>query len=383
MIPITTVCTGRCVRGLVQLVEQVPFRLAARPSLVPNESSVDALSLWTLLRWERTFLLRALEDMDVDVCALAYDVDELLDEMCRPAGDHPTAASDGQSENHFLVWEEYGPTFPAGRTGQSPSYFPAAPNPSLVVQADLRRHMAALLDRAGRESRAMQHGFLGTEHLLLAILSGADARLSSILSSHGVTHERVKAAVMDLLNQIPVIEATLVEDDQVSAQRLYGAAARQQGEEAVGVPRRFGMGILILLVSLFAVLFAVMKMMGVDPITFVVTTVLFAGVATGQVLLFGGKKPRAASVWVGAGLFPVEMLAVLVGSAIAPSILSLTKIEQESVELLLIFSIPLGAGFGYLAGGLTAGAFVFIERYKKHQKNLTQKVKEDTSTEME
>ena len=61
-----------------------------------------------------------------------------------------------------------------------------------------------------------------------------------------------------------------------------------------------------------------MQSLGASPIVFVVIAVLVTGVGLGQTLLFGGQYPRAASIWVGVCLFPVEIVAaVLVSSALS------------------------------------------------------------------
>jgi hypothetical protein len=129
---------------------------------------------------------------------------------------------------------------------------------------------------------------------------------------------------------------------------------------AAGVPRRFGVGVLMVLVTMFAVLFAVMQTAGVDPAIFIIIALLFAGVSLGQVLLFQGRYPRAASIWVGAVLFPIEMLGYYVyvkatgyRAGTAPAVFG------------IMFSIPFGACLGYLAGGLTAGVFFLIDAYNK------------------
>jgi RimJ/RimL family protein N-acetyltransferase len=133
--------------------------------------------------------------------------------------------------------------------------------------------------------------------------------------------------------------------------------------EIAGVPRRFGVGVLMILVTMFAVLFALMQSLDTTPRVFAIVAVLFVGVAAGQVLLFEGKKPRAASICVGAILFPLEIFALVVyemffgrhGWALNP----------VDVCFSLKFLIPGGALFGYLAGGLTAGIFLVLNRFRK------------------
>ena len=321
----------RCVEGLIRVIEQVPCRLAARPSLGLSDSSMATLVLWTLLRWERTFLLIALEDMWVDMWGLTRDVDALLNQ------EQAKAVS---GEGHA-----------AALAASSPSSPP-----------ELDRYLIDLLDRAEIEAVALGHEYLGTEHLLLAIIAGAHARLSSVLLRHNITHENVKLAVVELLKRAPAVE------DRTEPARSVGSpAGARRDREAVGVPRRFGTAVLMLLVTMYAVLFATMQLLDLHPIVFITVAVLFTGVGLGQMLLYRGKYPRAASVWTGACLFPFEVLVVLLWVIFFPSTQFHSAALVPWLVLLLVVSPPVGAGFGYLAGGLTAGVFLLIERYKKYR----------------
>jgi ATP-dependent Clp protease ATP-binding subunit ClpC len=57
----------------------------------------------------------------------------------------------------------------------------------------------ALLDEAGDESRSIGHPYVGTEHLLLALVRDSGA-VSRLLSGHGMTYEMTKARVLYILN---------------------------------------------------------------------------------------------------------------------------------------------------------------------------------------
>ena len=62
-------------------------------------------------------------------------------------------------------------------------------------------------------------------------------------------------------------------------------------KEQVGVPRRFGIGTLMILVTAFAVLFSLLKVLHAPPTVFAGISIFVAVVAACQVLLFKGKKP--------------------------------------------------------------------------------------------
>ncbi len=331
----------RCVEDLIQIIEQVPPRAAARRPIVFDDSSVAMPVLWTILRWERTWLLKCLEEMGVDMWDITCELDALIDER-------------GTSE-----------ALPVGLVATAGSR-------QRFVPPALDRCLWELLHRARAEATALQQDYVGTEHVLLAVIAGADARLSALLSNHGITHESVKAAVLKLLAEAPQADAVYVAQ---LVRPADGPAGARWDTPAVGVPQRFAVGVLMLLVTMYAFLFAAMQWLGAHPIVFTMVAVLFSGVGLGQMFLFGGKYPRAASIWVGACLLPVEVLAMWIYMAkFDPRLLRSSGVE--GMLCFLIFSIPLGAFFGYLAGGLTAGVFFLIEKYRKTQQDETMKAGE-------
>ena len=64
----------------------------------------------------------------------------------------------------------------------------------------------------------------------------------------------------------------------------------------------------MLLMTLFAVLFSLLRSVGADLETFAIISTMVAALALGQILLFGGRYPRAASIWVGGCLFPLQVI---------------------------------------------------------------------------
>jgi hypothetical protein len=85
--------------------------------------------------------------------------------------------------------------------------------------------------------------------------------------------------------ELPIIMATLVESP----------FRRKPSPAPVGVPRRFSIGTMMILVTAFAMLFGVLKMFNVPPIAFAAISIFIGGVAACQSLLFQGKMPRLAS----------------------------------------------------------------------------------------
>jgi len=164
-----------------------------------------------------------------------------------------------------------------------------------------------------------------------------------------------------------------------SHQRVYPLAPPVP--EVAGVPRRFSVGVLMILVTLFAVLCAflsaVLRSLHISPGAgqgvFLTLLVLFMGVAAGQVLLFQGRQARAASVWVGAILFPLELLILAIYEA-SVSGFGIRDFLFSWVSA-LVCAIPGGALLGYMAGTLTAGIFLVVKaRTKLDEAEVTPRV---------
>jgi hypothetical protein len=184
------------------------------------------------------------------------------------------------------------------------------------------------------------------------LLEWGDPELAGLFCRHGLDHQRLAMAVAAALEKgsIPVDEY------RTAAPRSQGPWGTRWDSPAAGVPRRFGMGILMLMMTMYALLFSAMQLLKTPPEVFATVAILFTGVGLGQMALYGGRYPRAASIWVGACLFPLEIIVLLC-----------IGIDSEGgLACLLIISPVLGAFFGYLAGGLTAGVFLLLEKYGKH-----------------
>ena len=333
----------RCAKELLRIIEQIPARIAARTPILLDEYSLWAVALWTMLRWERTFLMIGLEDMGVDVWTLTREVDELLDGR--------------RAVGRRLAWMNVAPSV----VHRSPA----------AIGLGINR----LLDQVQVEARAMGHKYLGVEHLLLAIISGADPSLYSILSRHGVTREKVTKMLRQLLpNNLPSFEETPAgnyrHDKPFHNKPRRGFPSFTSWDtEAVGAPRRFGIGVMLLMMTMYAVLFAFMQVMGTPPVVFAFIAIFVTGVGFAQMALFGGKYPRAASIWAGAFLLPIQVGALIIWNMLyldaEPVIMTIAITIAVAVPC-----IPLGVFLGYLSGGLTAGVFLLIEKYWKKEEPI-------------
>jgi len=150
---------------------------------------------------------------------------------------------------------------------------------------------------------------------------------------------------------------------------------QRAADEPYGMPRRFGLGTIMLLTTLFGILLTALIENGVPRlgVAVVVTFVFLIGAA--QVILFGGKHPRKASIVAGAIL--VALIAVSVG------LVERNFRGQVDRNFLgtALFGLPLWASlgglFGYASGGIVAGIFLimdhaeqaqdWIKRYARHE----------------
>jgi hypothetical protein len=130
------------------------------------------------------------------------------------------------------------------------------------------------------------------------------------------------------------------------------------GRAPVGVPRRFSIGTMMILVTAFAVLFAVLKTVGAPPAFFIVVTIFVGGIAACQSLLFKGKKPRLASVVGGmamVGLFSLIVEGIRLffyGRFFGPS--NIVSYLLTTVML----AVVLGGPLGYIVGCFIASIFL-------------------------
>jgi ATP-dependent Clp protease ATP-binding subunit ClpA len=156
-----------------RILKQVPSRASDRGLFVVDGSSVVMMTLWSLLLWERKVGRAALEWMGVDPFDLARGLGPLLEEKARQ---HPVAFDSQLGAPVFA------------KTGEPYRGW------------DFAATLEPLLQQAEHEALGLGHNWVGSEHLLLAIIRLADQELAGLLQKHSVTHERVREAVLQLLH---------------------------------------------------------------------------------------------------------------------------------------------------------------------------------------
>jgi hypothetical protein len=322
-----------CVQSLIDVVEQAPVRWFARGCPVVSDATSGLLLLWTILRWERTFLIRCLEGLHVDLDSLAREVDDRLREMQGATVAQPDTPTYGVFSDIIPLW----------------------------------------LDRAQQQAQLLGHSYLGNEHLFLALLAEDQEPLRSVFAKFNLDHEQVKNAILESISQSSAgSPGTISPDNAVWAipvkEGFWGAIWDKK--PGASLPRRFGTAVLMLHMTLFAVIFSVLRVLDASLVYYLLTAVFVLGVALGQMFLFQSKYPRAASIWTGAVLLPLESVLAMIFVPGLP-----TEARIEGSICCLIGCIPLGGFFGYLSGGLTAGIVLVLDLLAERKKT-----RKDTET---
>ncbi len=132
-----------------------------------------------------------------------------------------------------------------------------------------------------------------------------------------------------------------------------------------GVPRRFGVGVMLVITTMYALLFALLKGLHFSPLVFVTVALFFTLVGLAQAVLFKGRNPRRASTLAGVVLCTLLMLA----GGIVDFRVGGGRPRTWQDRLVAIIFDPtayvlsgFGALPGYLAGGLIAGVFLFLNK---------------------
>jgi hypothetical protein len=159
----------------IHILEQLPPRAAdRRMSAEVTEQSLNMLTLWAILRWERKVGLVALERMRVDLDALAKSLDHTLGTLC-----------------HDI------------RQQAGPPQYQTLPSGQRALVVDFDTPLEPLLVASEAEALWMDHTYIGTEHLLLGVIRRACPRLREVLQNHGITYVRAKGTVIEVLRSTP------------------------------------------------------------------------------------------------------------------------------------------------------------------------------------
>jgi ATP-dependent Clp protease ATP-binding subunit ClpA len=161
----------RFTTSAIRVVEHIAERASDRGMLASEltEATAGMLAVLSILRWERKVARAALEQLGIDLDRLAREIDDAI-------------RVEGETSRN--------PTGPQLGVHESDSRY-------LFVDLDSPRR--PLLNQAEHEALALQHGYVGSEHILLAAVRFACPRFREILDRHLVTADRIRDVVLELL----------------------------------------------------------------------------------------------------------------------------------------------------------------------------------------
>lgn len=148
------------------------------------------------------------------------------------------------------------------------------------------------------------------------------------------------------------------------------------GTSTYGAPRVFDLFTLLAVTLAFALLFAFMRFIEpVFPDTIPEISLALASFLTltaiAQMVLWGGKKPRLASLVAG----PINWILVAVILAVqAPRLYT-----RLHFSLGVLCSAVLGIFVGYLMGGLVAGVFLLADQFRRRFASNTEETSNETT----
>ncbi len=132
-------------------------------------------------------------------------------------------------------------------------------------------------------------------------------------------------------------------------------AMQRQPGEPYRVPRRFGVGTALVVITLFAVLCAGVKWIGAAPELLVFYCSFVVLVSGAQMTL--EKSPRLASVMAGAVFFPLSAW----GGSLLQGGLDNRLLRQAVDNQDFFWLVVMGGLLGYVGGVLLASLFMLLE----------------------
>jgi hypothetical protein len=132
---------------------------------------------------------------------------------------------------------------------------------------------------------------------------------------------------------------------------------RKPPAKLYSAPRRFDLFTIMIVTTAYAVLLGGVSVLGMPPIASAYVAAFITIVGIGQAILFGGRRPRLASVISGiSAFFVLSMLsfATLDGRFHIDGPL-------ETIAFSVLWSLYLGSLLGYIAGVLVGGVFLVTD----------------------
>lgn len=162
----------------------------------------------------------------------------------------------------------------------------------------------------------------------------------------------------------PLVEQILADSVRSSRPKVYSA------------PRRFDLTTILVVTAGYAVLFGSLKMLfnalGETAGVAIVVGGFVTAVGIGQAMLFRGRKPRTASIMVGAVLCSIIMVGMMLWS-------NPRRLPGSMLPFILVYGAIGGIIYGYLAGVLVGGVFLVADLFRRRFKRGSMDAKNDAS----
>jgi hypothetical protein len=120
----------------------------------------------------------------------------------------------------------------------------------------------------------------------------------------------------------------------------------------------------------YSILFAVMSWLSFPPVASLIIGGFIMVVGIGQALLFGGLKPRSASVVTGSCAYMLGTIAVWLSDP--------RMYRGELMIIVISWSAVGGAMMGYLAGVLVGGVFLVADAVRRRFGRRTEVAADET-----
>jgi hypothetical protein len=142
-----------------------------------------------------------------------------------------------------------------------------------------------------------------------------------------------------------------------TVQGLMAGGAYIKSAKIYSVPRRFDLATIFVVTLAYSLLFGAMSALSFPPTASAIVAGFILLVGAAQAFLFGGKRPRNASIIAGAVLFLLSITAVW---------MVLGRRFYGTAELLVTasFTTACGGMLGYLSGVIIGGVFLVADKLR-------------------
>ena len=146
-------------------------------------------------------------------------------------------------------------------------------------------------------------------------------------------------------------------DDSVPwpiVERLIANCAKSSRPKIYSAPRRFDLATVFIVTLAYSILFGLMSAVRFPPVAALIVAGFITAIGVSQALLFGGKRPRLASVIVGTLIYSLSLLGFWLATG--------QRAYPTSTFLFLGTYVAIGGAIlGYLSGTVVGGVFLLAD----------------------